>query len=69
MKRRIYTIYYFIRFMLEKLLGRSHMQETILLRRSAPTAGAPAAGQGPGPTMILKIRLNGQSRMIVLPIR
>jgi hypothetical protein len=69
MLRRMLTFLYFMRFLFDRLTGRSHVQETILLRRPAPPFRAPAEGQGAGPTMILKIRLNGRMRMIVLPLR
>ena len=68
MLQRMLTFLYFIRFLFDRLTGRSHLQETILLRRPLPPVRAPAEIKKDGTTMILKIRLNGQTRMIVLPI-
>lgn len=68
-KFRVLTVLYMIRFFFDRLTGRSHVQETILLRRPLPPGPAPAGSQGAGTTMILKIRLDGKLRMIVLPLR
>ena len=67
MLQRMLTFLYFMRFLFDRLTGRSHMQETILLRRPLPPFRAPEARKA-GTTMILKIRFNGKPRMIVLPI-
>lgn len=69
MKQRILAVYGSLRFLLGRALGRSHLQETVLLRRPGPSAGAASSARAAVPTMILKTCIDGQSRMIVLPLR